>query len=73
MSKKNRLKGSGVLLVILTSVTFSIYAMSTFSEQEHFDILTNKYEKNIVEKYSKSVEDINGFYEKTIIKINENR
>ncbi len=49
--KISKLKGSGVLVVVLSAMVFSIYTMSTFSESEHFSILINKYEKNIKKYY----------------------
>lgn len=51
--KKNRKIGSGILVVILSSIAFSIYAMSTFSEVEHFHIVLDRYEKNNREIYQK--------------------
>lgn len=48
MYKKNsKFKGSGILVVILSAMAFSIYTISTFSESEHFGILIDKYEKII--------------------------
>ena len=55
MSKKienrNLLRGSGVLVVVLSAITFTIYISSTFSEQEHLAIMQSKYEKNIIQIY----------------------
>ena len=62
MKKFNKLKGSGVLVVILSAVVFSIYVMSNFAEQEHYGIMQEKYEKNIKEMYEKNPEDIEEFY-----------
>ena len=42
---KSKIKGSGILVVILSSIVFSIYVMSTYAESEHFSILMNKYDK----------------------------
>lgn len=61
--KKNSLKGSGILVVILSSIAFSIYAMSTLSEIEHFSILLDKYEENNREYYEKYINDIDEFYD----------
>lgn len=63
---KKMLKGSGVLVVILSAITFSIYVTSNFAEAEHYSIMQDKYEKNIKEYYEKNLEDIDDFYEKVI-------
>lgn len=64
---KNSLKGSGIIVVILTSIAFSIYAMSTYSEQEHFSILQQKYEADIRQEYEKNNENIEQFYDSVLI------
>lgn len=69
MNKKRSIRGSGILVVILTSIAFSIYAVSTFSEQEHFSILINKYEKNITKHYEKDLDEMDKFYEKVLLNI----
>lgn len=60
---KDRLRGSGTLVVILSSVAFSIYAMSTFSEQEHYKLIQSRYEKDIKSTYEKNVDKISEYYE----------
>lgn len=40
-------KGSGVLIVVISAIVFSIYIGSTFVQNEHLDIMTKKYEDNI--------------------------
>ena len=70
--RKNMLKGSGVLVVILSAITFSIYVSSNFAEAEHYSIMQDKYEKNIKEYYEKDLEDIDDFYEKVIEKNKQN-
>ena len=73
IKNKKKLKGSGVLIVIISSITFSIYAMSVYAEEEHFTIMQNRYEKNIVSEYGKYNDNIEGFYEDTLeINNNEN-
>lgn len=68
-NKSNRLlKGSGVLVVILTAITFSIYVTSNFAETEHYSIMQEKYEKNIKEYYEKDLDNIDNFYQKIIEK-----
>ena len=49
--KQNKMKGSAILVVIFSSIAFFIYVMSVYSEAEHFNIIQNKYEKNINKKY----------------------
>lgn len=66
---KNKLKGSGILVVILSSIAFSIYIVSSFSEQEHYSIILDKYEKNITSKYEENVEDINQYYDDIMTKM----
>lgn len=70
--RKKMLKGSGVLVVILSAITFSIYVSSNFAEAEHYSIMQDKYEKNIKEYYEKDLEDIDDFYEKVIEKNKQN-
>lgn len=67
-SIKERLRGSGILVVVLSAMAFSIYTMSTFSESEHFSILVNKYEKNNKEFYEKNLDNIEAYYENVKLK-----
>jgi len=71
-SSKSR--GSGILIVILSAITFSIYTSSTYIEQQHFNIMEKKYENNLVEYYGKDNENIDEIYEQLLIinKFNEN-
>lgn len=72
MKKKIRnIRGSGVLVVVLSAMVFSIYTMSTFSESQHFSILIDKYEKNIKEYYEKNTNSIEEYYNQILIKNNE--
>lgn len=61
MNKK--IRGSGILVVILSSIAFSIYAMSSVAETEHLSILLNKYEENNKNHYEKYINNIDDFYE----------
>lgn len=71
MNKKvNNLRGSGVLIVVLSAISFSIYASSTYSEQQHFSIMQKKYEKNIIEHYEKDNQRIDEIYEE-LLQINK--
>ena len=58
--KKN--KGSGILVVILSSIAFSIYSSTAFLDIEHLSILLNKYEKNNKEYYERYIDNVDGFY-----------
>ena len=60
MNKKVR--GSGILVVILASIAFSVYAMSSIAEPEHLGILLNKYEENNKRYYEKYINNIDEFY-----------
>ena len=62
VKRKDKLRGSGILVVILSSVAFSIYAMSALTEIEHFSILLDKYEENNKEYYERYVNNIDDFY-----------
>lgn len=67
MNRLNSKKGSGILVVILASIAFSIYAMSAFTEIEHFGILLDKYEENNKEYYEKYIDNVDEFYNKYYI------
>lgn len=69
-SKKDKLKGSGVLIVVLSAISFSIYASSTYAEQQHFSIMQKKYEKNIIEYYEKDNQRIDEIYDE-LLQINK--
>ncbi|MDO4283328.1 MAG: hypothetical protein Q4D02_06775 [Clostridia bacterium] len=58
--------GSGILVVILSAIVFSIYVSSAYSESEHFYLLEMKYEKSIVELYEKDYNNINEYYERVL-------
>lgn len=66
--KINNIKGSAILVVIFSSIAFFIYVMSVYSEAEHFNIIQNKYEKNISNKYKV---DETKFYDETLKKFQE--
>jgi len=75
MSKfSSKSRGSGILIVILSAITFSIYTSSTYIEQQHFNIMEKKYENNLVQYYGKDNENIDEIYEQLLIinKFNEN-
>ncbi len=65
MNKK--LKGSGILIVILSAIAFFTYTMSTFNEQEYFSILQDKYQKDIINEYEKNNNNIDEFYNQVVM------
>ncbi len=67
MFKKSKLKGSGILVVVLSAIAFSIYSSTAFLETEHFGILIDSYEKNIKEKYEVHMDDMEIQYNNLII------
>lgn len=71
-NQKKMLKGSGILVVILSAITFSIYVTSNFAEAEHYSIMQEKYENNIKEYYEKDLSGIEEFYNKVLEKNKEN-
>ena len=66
MKKFKKLTGSGILVVILSAVVFSIYVVSNFAEQEHYGIMQQKYEENIKEEYEKKIDNIEEFYDQVL-------
>lgn len=62
MKISKKIKGSGILVVVLSAVVFSIYVSSNFAENEHYGILQEKYEKNIKDEYEKNIDNIEEFY-----------
>lgn len=68
----NKKRGSGIVVVILTAIVFSIYVSSSFMESEHFYLLENKYEKSIVELYEKDYNNIEEYYDKVLENIQNN-
>lgn len=61
--KANKLKGSAILLVILTMVAITVYSTGTYIEQEHLQILQKKYEDGIIKKYEENTKNIDETYE----------
>lgn len=66
IKSKNKLKGSAILIVILSSVIFTIYASSTYVEEQHFKIMQQKYENNIIKYYEKDINNIHEIYEELV-------
>lgn len=68
----NKYSGSGILVVVLSSIALYIYVSSVYAEQEHFNIMQNKYEKNIIAEYESKNNNIEEFYEETLELNNNN-
>lgn len=64
MNKK--IKGSAIVVVMLVSIAFSVYVTSTYLEQEHFNLLQTKYEKNLKDIYEKDINNIQDYYNKVL-------
>lgn len=63
----SKIRGSGILIVILSAITFTIYASSAFVQREHFDIIQNKYENTIKTYYESDIENIDDLYDELCI------
>lgn len=67
MFKKNKIRGSGILVVVLSAIAFSIYSSTSFLETEHFGVMVSSYIGNIKEKYSKNVSNVEENYDRVIL------
>ena len=67
MFKKNKMRGSGILVVVLSAIAFSIYSSTSFLETEHFEVMVSSYIGNIKEKYSKNVSNVEENYDRVIL------
>lgn len=67
MFKKNKMRGSGILVVVLSAIAFSIYSSTSFLETEHFGVMVSSYIGNIKEKYSKNVSNVEENYDIVIL------
>lgn len=67
MFKKNKMRGSGILVVVLSAIAFSIYSSTSFLETEHFGVMVSSYIGNIKEKYSKNVSNVEENYVRVIL------
>lgn len=52
---KNKFRGSGTLVVIISAIVFLIYATSTFSDVRHMKYMQEEYENNIREMYERDL------------------
>lgn len=64
---KKKVRGSGILVVVLSAIAFLIYTTSTYAEVEHFSILQKKYETDIISYYEKDIDNISDVYN-TLVK-----
>ena len=67
MFKKNKMRGSVILVVVLSAIAFSIYSSTSFLETEHFGVMVSSYIGNIKEKYSKNVSNVEENYDRVIL------
>lgn len=67
MFKRNKMRGSGILVVVLSAIAFSIYSSTSFLETEHFGVMVSSYIGNIKEKYSKNVSNVEENYDRVIL------
>lgn len=67
MFKKNKMRGSGILVVVLSAIAFSIYSSTSFLDTEHFGVMVSSYIGNIKEKYSKNVSNVEENYDRVIL------
>lgn len=67
MFKKNKMRGSGILVVVLSAIAFSIYSSTSFLETEHYGVMVSSYIGNIKEKYSKNVSNVEENYDRVIL------
>ncbi len=65
---KKNIKGSAILVVIFSAIAFFIYAMSVYSETEHYSIIQNKYNTRFKEIYNYDKDE---FYERTLENLND--
>ena len=61
------MRGSGILVVVLSAIAFSIYSSTSFLETEHFGVMVSSYIGNIKEKYSKNVSNVEENYDRVIL------
>ena len=64
MNKK--IKGSGVLVVIISTIIVIIYSTSTYLTQNHFEYISSKYKEVNKIKYEKDINNIEEIYEKVV-------
>lgn len=62
----NKLKGSGVLIVVLSAITFTIYASSTYADAQHYNLIQKRYEENIIKHYEKDNQKIDDIYDEMV-------
>ena len=51
-NRKNKIKGSATLVVIIASVVFMLYAQSTRADVLHMTKMHEKYKESILNKYN---------------------
>jgi len=74
--KKNRnklLKGSGIMVIIFSSLATSVYLISTFADYEHFKITVDKYSNTLSSTYQEKIDTLDNTYNKLEQKILSNK
>lgn len=51
-NKKNKIRGSATLIVIIASIIFMLYAQSTYADVSHMKSMYNSYEKDTLDRYN---------------------
>lgn len=61
-----RRNGSGTLVVVISSLIFTMYVSSTYADVRHLKYMEEQYEKNIINSRSVDVDKVDNTYEKVI-------
>ena len=75
MKKNNNklLKGSGIMVVIFSSLATSVYLISTFADYEHFKITVDRYSNTLSSTYQKKIDNLDSTYKKLEEKISNKK
>ena len=67
-SIKSRFKktGSGTLVVVISSLIFTMYVSSTYADVRHLKYMEEQYEKNIISIYTINVDNVESNYDKIL-------
>lgn len=66
IQKRFKKTGSGTLVVVISSVIFTMYVTSTYADVRHLKYMQEKYEKDIIQIYSINVDAVENSYERII-------
>ena len=59
-------RGSGTLVVAISSLIFVMYVTSTYADVRHLKYMQEVYEKNIIAVYSVNVNTVQSDYDKIL-------